>query len=267
MGGFDWNLQVFTSHVIVPVLSIISIILGIPIVTCIVAKSYPLQPSTNPPPQSSCSIIPMRRSSSIHWHNKLLLASQVQLAFNSQTILTKATIIQFNWHSLPEHERKRRTHTWEPAHSPTMAGGLFSIDRDVRRNHSHKSQIPKFLSVLWAARHLRLWLRHLGSREPRVELQDLDVWRHPRDCPLLPCWAHLQVSYNVKMLRTWWYWETNKREHIRGFHRKRSPYKWRSGSNVLRRNSIRLAEVKMITEIEQSRRLTRNHGFCGPKPA
>ena len=40
--------------------------------------------------------------------------------------------VQFNWHSLPEHERKRRTHSWEPAHSPTMAGGLFSIDKDVR---------------------------------------------------------------------------------------------------------------------------------------
>ena len=67
--------------------------------------------------------------------------SLVQLAFNSQTILTTTTITQFNWHSLPEHERKRRTHTWEPAHSPTMAGGLFSIDRDVRQNHSHNSQI------------------------------------------------------------------------------------------------------------------------------
>ena len=40
--------------------------------------------------------------------------------------------MQFNWHSLPEHERKRRTHSWEPAHSPTMAGGLFAIDKNVR---------------------------------------------------------------------------------------------------------------------------------------
>ncbi len=31
--------------------------------------------------------------------------------------------------------------------------------------------------------------------------------------------------------------------HVGHIFRKRSPYKWRSGVNVLRRNSIRLAEV------------------------
>ena len=36
VGGFDWNLQVFTIHVIVAIISIISIIFGIPIDTCIV---------------------------------------------------------------------------------------------------------------------------------------------------------------------------------------------------------------------------------------
>ena len=50
----------------------------------------------------------------------------------------------FNWHAVPEHENKRRGHSWveyskkyfhsvnkfqAPAHSPTMAGGLFSIDK------------------------------------------------------------------------------------------------------------------------------------------
>ena len=33
--------------------------------------------------------------------------------------------------------------------------------------------------------------------------------------------------------------------HVGHIFRKRSPYKWRSGVNVLRRNSIRLAEVWM----------------------
>ena len=35
----------------------------------------------------------------------------------------------FNWHSVPEYENKRRGHSWAPTHSPTMAGGLFSIDK------------------------------------------------------------------------------------------------------------------------------------------
>ena len=38
--------------------------------------------------------------------------------------------LQFNWHAVPEHENKRRGHSWAPAWSPTMAGGLFSIDKN-----------------------------------------------------------------------------------------------------------------------------------------
>ena len=37
--------------------------------------------------------------------------------------------------------------------------------------------------------------------------------------------------------------------HVGHIFRKRSPYKWRSGVNVLRRNSIRLAEVWMVCNI------------------
>merc|ERR1740129_1148471 len=38
--------------------------------------------------------------------------------------------LQFNWHAVPEHERKRHSHSAEAVWSPTMAGGLFSIDKD-----------------------------------------------------------------------------------------------------------------------------------------
>lgn len=37
--------------------------------------------------------------------------------------------LQFNWHPVPEREKKRHKNTAEPVYSPTMAGGLFSIDR------------------------------------------------------------------------------------------------------------------------------------------
>jgi polypeptide N-acetylgalactosaminyltransferase len=37
--------------------------------------------------------------------------------------------LQFNWHGIPEHERKRRKHELEPVRTPTMAGGLFAMSR------------------------------------------------------------------------------------------------------------------------------------------
>lgn len=37
--------------------------------------------------------------------------------------------LQFNWHPVPEREKKRHQNSAEPVYSPTMAGGLFSIDR------------------------------------------------------------------------------------------------------------------------------------------
>lgn len=38
--------------------------------------------------------------------------------------------LQFTWHAIPESERKRRKNSAEPVASPTMAGGLFSIDKE-----------------------------------------------------------------------------------------------------------------------------------------
>lgn len=37
--------------------------------------------------------------------------------------------VQFNWHVAPEREKKRHQNPAEPLYSPTMAGGLFSIDK------------------------------------------------------------------------------------------------------------------------------------------
>jgi polypeptide N-acetylgalactosaminyltransferase len=38
-------------------------------------------------------------------------------------------MMQFNWHAVPEHERKKHKSSAESVWSPTMAGGLFSIDK------------------------------------------------------------------------------------------------------------------------------------------
>lgn len=37
--------------------------------------------------------------------------------------------LQFNWHIVPEREKLRRKHDTDPVYSPTMAGGLFAIDK------------------------------------------------------------------------------------------------------------------------------------------
>lgn len=37
--------------------------------------------------------------------------------------------LQFNWHGLPERERKRRKHELDPVRTPTMAGGLFAMSK------------------------------------------------------------------------------------------------------------------------------------------
>ena len=37
--------------------------------------------------------------------------------------------LQFNWHAVPDRERKRHSSTAEPVATPTMAGGLFSINK------------------------------------------------------------------------------------------------------------------------------------------
>ncbi|XP_073812248.1 polypeptide N-acetylgalactosaminyltransferase 9 isoform X1 [Musca autumnalis] len=108
--------------------------------------------------------------------------------------------LQFNWHAVPEREKKRHKNSAEPVYSPTMAGGLFSIDR-------------KFFELLgtydsgfdiWGGENLELSFK---------------TWMCGGTLEIVPC------------------------SHVGHIFRKRSPYKWRSGVNVLKKNSVRLAEV------------------------
>jgi len=108
--------------------------------------------------------------------------------------------LQFNWHALPAHEVRRRSHAWEPAHSPTMAGGLFSIDKEFfEKLGTYDSGFD-----IWGAENLEISFK---------------TWMCGGTLEIVPC------------------------SHVGHIFRKRSPYKWRSNVNVLKRNSIRLAEV------------------------
>lgn len=110
--------------------------------------------------------------------------------------------LQFNWHSIPEREKKRRKHQTDPLRSPTMAGGLFSIDKKFFE------QLGTYDSGfdIWGGENLELSFK---------------TWMCGGTLEILPC------------------------SHVGHVFRSRSPYKWRTGVNVLRRNSVRLAEVWM----------------------
>ncbi|XP_065560666.1 putative polypeptide N-acetylgalactosaminyltransferase 9 isoform X2 [Artemia franciscana] len=108
--------------------------------------------------------------------------------------------LQFNWHQIPDREKKRREHNADPVYSPTMAGGLFSIDKS--------------------------FFEELGTYD-----EGFDIWGG----------ENLELSF-----KTWMCGGTLEIipcSHVGHIFRKRSPYKWRSGVNVLKRNNVRLAEV------------------------
>ncbi|XP_072767780.1 putative polypeptide N-acetylgalactosaminyltransferase 9 isoform X2 [Anoplolepis gracilipes] len=108
--------------------------------------------------------------------------------------------LQFNWHAVPEREKKRHKNPAEPVWSPTMAGGLFSIDRlFFERIGTYDSGFD-----IWGGENLELSFK---------------TWMCGGTLEIVPC------------------------SHVGHIFRKRSPYKWRSGVNVLKRNSIRLSEV------------------------
>uniref|UniRef100_A0A6G1SJB9 Polypeptide N-acetylgalactosaminyltransferase n=1 Tax=Aceria tosichella TaxID=561515 RepID=A0A6G1SJB9_9ACAR len=110
--------------------------------------------------------------------------------------------LQFNWHGIPERERKRRKHPTDPLRSPTMAGGLFSIDKAFfERLGTYDSGFD-----IWGGENLELSFK---------------TWMCGGTLEIVPC------------------------SHVGHVFRSRSPYKWRTGVNVLRRNSVRLAEVWM----------------------
>lgn len=110
--------------------------------------------------------------------------------------------LQFNWHAIPEREKKRLLHSTDPIRSPTMAGGLFAIHKDFFQElGTYDSGFD-----IWGGENLELSFK---------------TWMCGGTLEIIPC------------------------SHVGHIFRSRSPYKWRQGVNVLKRNSIRLAEVWM----------------------
>uniref|UniRef100_A0A1Q3G2S0 Polypeptide N-acetylgalactosaminyltransferase n=1 Tax=Culex tarsalis TaxID=7177 RepID=A0A1Q3G2S0_CULTA len=108
--------------------------------------------------------------------------------------------LQFNWHAVPDKEKRRHKSTAEPVWSPTMAGGLFSIDKEFfERLGTYDSGFD-----IWGGENLELSFK---------------TWMCGGTLEIVPC------------------------SHVGHIFRKRSPYKWRTGVNVIKRNSVRLAEV------------------------
>lgn len=126
---------------------------------------------------------------------------------------------QFNWHGIPEHEKRRRAHPADPVYSPTMAGGLFAIDRE--------------------------FFKKLGTYDDGFDIwggENLELSFKVHHFPLLD---HVLVQ-SVVSSKTWMCGGTLEIipcSHVGHIFRKRSPYKWRTGVNVLKRNNVRLAEV------------------------
>uniref|UniRef100_A0A915L0Y0 Glycosyltransferase 2-like domain-containing protein n=1 Tax=Romanomermis culicivorax TaxID=13658 RepID=A0A915L0Y0_ROMCU len=108
--------------------------------------------------------------------------------------------LQFNWHPIPERDRKNRKSVIDPVPSPTMAGGLFAIDKK--------------------------YFEYLGTYD-----SGFDIWGG----------ENLEISFKIWMCGG--RLEIVPCSHVGHIFRKRSPYKWRSGVNVLKKNSVRLAEV------------------------
>ena len=110
--------------------------------------------------------------------------------------------LSFSWHVVPEKTRRKMKNLWDPIESPTMAGGLFSIDK--------------------------AFFEKLGMYDP-----GFDIWGA----------ENLELSFKTWMCGG--ILETIPCSQVGHVFRMKSPYKWRPGVDVIRKNKVRLAEVWM----------------------
>lgn len=123
------------------------------------------------------------------------------ISFYSSTYLALSE--QFNWHAIPEHEKKRRQHTADPAYSPTMAGGLFSIDREFfKKLGTYDDGFD-----IWGGENLELSFKVsllstfnvLSPLSKSVISLDVDVWWNVGNHSVQPCGSHLPQTVALQM--------------------------------------------------------------------
>lgn len=108
--------------------------------------------------------------------------------------------LTFIWIPIPQREKERKKHPADPTRSPTMAGGLFTIDKAFFEKLGMYD--PGF--DIWGAENLEISFK---------------TWMCGGTLEIIPC------------------------SHVGHIFRKKSPYVWRPGVNVLKKNTVRLAEV------------------------
>uniref|UniRef100_A0A8D8Z432 Polypeptide N-acetylgalactosaminyltransferase n=1 Tax=Cacopsylla melanoneura TaxID=428564 RepID=A0A8D8Z432_9HEMI len=113
--------------------------------------------------------------------------------------------LTFIWYPIPEREIKRRNNPAEPIRTPTMAGGLFSIDKEF---FERLGTYDRGFGI-WGAENLELSFK---------------TWMCGGTLEIVPC-SHVG--------------------HIFRKHSPHFPYNGMTGVNILKRNSVRLAEVWM----------------------
>ena len=117
---------------------------------------------------------------------------------------------------MPQRERDRHESSAEPVYTPTMAGGLFSINKKFfEKLGTYDSGFD-----IWGGENLELSFKVKKTLKNKLKMETaatftfvfLQTWMCGGTLEIVPC------------------------SHVGHIFRKRSPYKWRSGVNVLRKN-------------------------------
>ena len=138
--------------------------------------------------------------------------------------------LQFKWKKIPDYEQKRRGYDeTKEVKSPTMAGGLFSIDREY---FYHIGSYDQGMDI-WGGENLELSFR-VGA----IMKSDTPCFMPISHCPLYLFMQIWMCGGELEII------PCSRVGHI---FRKRQPYTFPGGvDQILVRNNMRLAEVMIV---------------------